>query len=107
MQCPFIETLDDFPDHFHIRFVGKEHVTEAGDRIHYGPDPEFFGCQRTVYDAFDRKMMDKVRFFGFINGFDAADRFAFPDRVDPFAGKVEYDMTKTGSFQFFDVFSFR
>ena len=36
-----------------------------------------------------------------------ADRFAFPDRVDPFAGKVEYDMTKTGRFQFFDVFSFR
>ena len=52
-------------------------------------------------------MMDQIRFFGFINGSDSADRFTFPDRVDPFAGKVEYDMTKSGFLQFFDVFSIR
>ena len=91
----FIKTLDDLTDQFYMRFVGKEHISETGDGVDNSLDAEFFCGNGAINIAFDGEMMDQIRFFRFVNDFDAADRRFFPDRVGPLAGEIQDDMAET------------
>ena len=90
-----------------MRFVGEEHISQSGDGIDNGADPQVFGCKGAVNVAFDGELMDEVRFFLLINGFDFADRLFFLQRIDAFAGEFDGDVTEPGLLQFLDMFPIR